>query len=127
MLHLYYGTSTSSSLEAERVRRGRRVFKNFKTTPFAQNFTPYKTCYDLEDDTVLMWIDDDDADSEADFGALFVERNGSCCLQGCEYCVEMIAIDDSYVPMSLAEAETQIVEPVDPEAETVLAATQIQT
>ena len=109
------------------MRRGRRVFKNFKTTPFAQNFTPYKTCYDLEDDTVLMWIDDDDADSEADFGALFVEMNGSCCLQGCEYCVEMNAIDDSYVPMSLAEAETQIVEPVDPEAETVLAATQIQT
>ena len=127
MFHFYYGTSTSSSLEAERVRRGRRVFKNFKTTPFAQNFTPYKTCYDLEDDTVLMWIDDDDADSEADFGALFVEMNGSCCLQGCEYCVEMIAVDDSYVPMSLAEAETQIVEPVDPEAETVLAATQIQT
>ena len=127
MLHLYYGTSTSSSLEAERVRRGRRVFKNFKTTPFAQNFTPYKTCYDLEDDTILMWIDDDDADSEADFGALFVEMNGSCCLQGCEYCVEMIAIDDSYVPMSLAEAETQIVEPVDPEAVTILAETQIQT
>ena len=108
------------------MRRGRRVFKNFKTTPFAQNFTPYKTCYDLEDDTLLMLVEDD-AESETDFGALFVEMRGSCCLQGCEYCVEMIAVDDSYVPMSLAEAETQIVEPVDPEAETVLAATQIQT
>ena len=53
------------------MRRGRRVFKNFKTTP-------YRMCYDIEDGTMLVMVEDD---------AVMVEDDAR----------EVIALDDSYV------------------------------
>ena len=88
--------------------------------------TPYRSCYDLENGTVLVMVEDD-AEKEADWGAMF-PLFGSC--EGCTLCVEMIAIDDSYAPYEtqmlqksetqmLQFAETQVVpDTVDPEAET---------